>query len=190
MQEQQQDIIPHKLDGYELIKEIGQGSFSTVYMANQLLTQTNVAVKAIKLGRLNRKLMENLQSEISVLRTISDNKNIVKLIDIVKREKYVYLVMEYCSEGDLSELLREKGGKFDLKLVYAMMVQLSSAMEALHEANLIHRDLKPQNILLTKDSVDGSLILKVADFGFARYMQPSDLAETMCGSPLYMVTII
>jgi serine/threonine-protein kinase ULK2 len=73
------------------------------------------------------------------------------------------------------------------------MVQLASAIETLYSNKIIHRDLKPQNILLTaknKDDGDGEeYMLKLADFGFARHIRETEMAETMCGSPLYMVKI-
>lgn len=110
----------------------------------------------------------------------------MQLIEIIKRERYVYLVMEYCEEGDLSTLLKREGGQLAENLVQKLMLQLSTALKTLQEAKLVHRDLKPQNLLLQRTAVQ-ELLLKVADFGFARFMQPSDLAETLCGSPLYMV---
>jgi serine/threonine-protein kinase ULK/ATG1 len=117
----------------------------------------------------------------------------VKLIDILKSDKHVFIIMEYCSGGDLHELLKQKGDKFDLKFVHSMMVQLASAIEALYNNKIIHRDLKPQNILLTatsKDDCDGEeYMLKLADFGFARHIRETEMAETMCGSPLYMVKV-
>lgn len=99
--------------------------------------------------------------------------------------------MEYCAGGDIGELLKKRGGKLNVQLVQILMTQLASALKALYKANLVHRDLKPQNLLLShplsSDNSSEEVTLKVADFGFARFMQPSDLAETLCGSPLYMV---
>jgi len=71
-------------------------------------------------------------------------------------------------------------------MIRLLLKQLRNAMHELWSKNLIHRDLKPQNLLLASKSED-DLILKVADFGFARYVEPAGLAETLCGSPLYMV---
>lgn len=92
--------------------------------------------------------------------------------------------MEYCEEGDLAQYLR-KNRLMKENQARNLLQQLSSALKILWENNLIHRDLKPQNLLLQSNGKD--LILKIADFGFARYVEPSDLAETLCGSPLYMV---
>lgn len=93
--------------------------------------------------------------------------------------------MEYCEAGDLSQHLRKKRVIKEFE-AQNLLQQLTSALKVLWENNLIHRDLKPQNLLLQNDTKNG-LVLKIADFGFARYVEPSDLAETLCGSPLYMV---
>lgn len=93
--------------------------------------------------------------------------------------------MEYCEAGDLSQHLRKNRVIKEVE-AQSLLQQLTSALKVLWENNLIHRDLKPQNLLLQNDPNHG-LVLKIADFGFARYVEPTDLAETLCGSPLYMV---
>jgi serine/threonine-protein kinase ULK2 len=93
--------------------------------------------------------------------------------------------MEYCGAGDLSQHLRKNRVIKEIE-AQTLLQQLTSALKVLWENNLIHRDLKPQNLLLKNDP-DHGLVLKIADFGFARYVEPTDLAETLCGSPLYMV---
>ena len=95
------------------------------------------------------------------------------------------MVTEYCEAGDLSQHLR-KNRVIKEAEAQGLLQQLTSALKVLWENNLIHRDLKPQNLLLQNDPNNG-LVLKIADFGFARYVEPTDLAETLCGSPLYMV---
>lgn len=93
--------------------------------------------------------------------------------------------MEYCELGDLSQHLRRSRVMKENE-ARSLLQQLTSALKVLWGNNLIHRDLKPQNLLLQQDPKEG-LLLKIADFGFARYVEPTDLAETLCGSPLYMV---
>ena len=92
--------------------------------------------------------------------------------------------MEYCDAGDLSQYLR-KYRVLPESQAQQFLMQLSNALQIMWENNLIHRDIKPQNLLLSNEN--GNLVLKLADFGFARTVQPLDLAETLCGSPLYMV---
>ena len=150
--------------------------------------EEKVAIKAINLQRLNSKLAENLTSEITIMRHIS-HAHIVKLLDLQKNERihHLYMIMEYCEGGDLARLLR-KQRIIPERVVKTMVVQLAAALQTLHSQNIIHRDLKPHNLLLVRPyKEDEEVILKVADFGFARSMLPSDLAQTLCGSPLYMV---
>ncbi|KAK3254883.1 hypothetical protein CYMTET_35919, partial [Cymbomonas tetramitiformis] len=126
--------------------------------------------------------MESLESEISVLRR-ARHPNIIELVDIKKSAGKIYLVMEFCAGGDLSLYIRKHGRACE-SVARHFMEQLRAGLQVLRANNLIHRDLKPQNLLLTADSAQATL--KIADFGFARSIQPQGLAETLCGSPLYM----
>ena len=96
--------------------------------------------------------------------------------------------MEYCHAGDLFQYLRRHRVIKEFE-AQNLLQQLTSALKVLWDNNLIHRDLKPQNLLLQHDSDSKLITIKIADFGFARYVEPTDLAETLCGSPLYMVQI-
>lgn len=111
------------------------------------------------------------------------SEHIVELYDLQKSGNYIYLVMEYCEAGDLAGLLRRKKVLEEYQ-VSVLIRQLGAALQVLHKANYAHRDLKPQNLLLKE--LEGQLFLKLGDFGFARFVDPADLAETLCGSPLYM----
>ncbi|GAA5796108.1 hypothetical protein HPULCUR_001477 [Helicostylum pulchrum] len=178
--------------GDYIVKEkIGQGSFATVYKAQHKLTNQTVAVKSVRRSKLTKKLLENLESEISILTAIRHD-HIVGLIEL----------MEFCSLGDLSHYIKDvrankavKGpaGGLPERVVRHFLKQLANALEFLRSKNLVHRDIKPQNLLLVKpghnnnDVMNGDLpILKVADFGFARFLPNASLADTLCGSPLYM----
>ncbi|KAK4798383.1 hypothetical protein SAY86_030709 [Trapa natans] len=95
----------------------------------------------------------------------------------------IHLVLEYCRGGDLSMYIQHHGRVLE-EIAKYFMQQLATGLHVLRENNLIHRDLKPQNLLLV--TRDERPVLKIADFGFARSLQPRGLAETLCGSPLYM----
>lgn len=199
---------------YILTAEIGKGSFATVYKGFHNTTRKAVAIKTVSRSILTHKLLENLESEIAILKALR-HKNITELTDIVKARAHIYLVMEFCSGGDLSKYIRHRGkvegleytpypgaaqqywphpksGGLDPVVVRCFIGQLSSAMKFLRDRNLIHRDIKPQNLLLEPSTPAdapipiGIPILKVADFGFARSLPNATLAETLCGSPLYM----
>eukprot|EP00959_Pyramimonas_sp_CCMP1952_P237428 4962093-Pyramimonas_sp.AAC.1 len=134
-----------------------------------------VAVKEIATEKLNRKLRESLESEISILQR-TKHPNIIKLFDIFRTAGKVFLVMEYCGGGDLALYIKRHGRVKEPTARY-FMDQLGAGLKVLRAHNLIHRDLKPHNLLLTAES--SSATLKIADFGFARSMHPTDLAETL-----------
>ncbi|KAI3447719.1 hypothetical protein Pfo_004384 [Paulownia fortunei] len=168
---------------YMVGKQIGAGSFSTVWHARHRVHGTEVAIKEIVTARLNSKLQESLKSEIFILKRIN-HPNIIRLHDMIEESGKIYIVLEYCKGGDLSMYIQKRQGKIPEANAKHFMHQLAEGLKVLRENNLIHRDLKPQNLLLSTN--DDNSVLKIADFGFARSLQPRGLAETLCGSPLYM----
>ncbi|KAJ3782000.1 other/ULK/ULK protein kinase [Lentinula aff. detonsa] len=201
---------------YVISSEIGRGSFAIVYKGYHEETHKQVAIKTVKRDKLSAKLFENLQSEIQILKLLS-HRHITRLIDIVQSQHNIYLVMEYCSGGDLTHYIKKRGrvetleyipspgaapqyyphprtGGLDEIVVRSFLRQLARALKLLRHRNLIHRDIKPQNLLLSPAPPEeiarghplGVPILKVADFGFARSLPKTMMAETLCGSPLYM----
>ncbi|KAG6480667.1 hypothetical protein ZIOFF_057252 [Zingiber officinale] len=171
---------------YIIGQQIGAGAFSTVWRARHRVRGTEVAVKEIVMDRLSKKLQENLLSEVSILRRIN-HPNIIALYDFIQMHLEtsgrIYLVLEYCKDGDLSVYIQNHGRVPEI-IAKHFMQQLASGLQVLRDNNVIHRDLKPQNLLLSTHG--GNFVLKIADFGFARSLAPRGLAETLCGSPLYM----
>ncbi|XP_020233047.1 serine/threonine-protein kinase ATG1c [Cajanus cajan] len=167
---------------YIVGKQIGAGSFSVVWHGRHKVHGTEVAIKEIATLRLNKKLQESLMSEIFILKRIN-HPNIICLHDIIQVPGKIHLVLEYCKGGDLSMYI-QRHGKVPEATAKHFMQQLAAGLQVLRDNNLIHRDLKPQNLLLSRN--DEKSVLKIADFGFARSLQPLGLAETLCGSPLYM----
>ncbi|CAH0492896.1 unnamed protein product [Peronospora farinosa] len=173
---------------YVVTSKLGSGSFAVVYKGYHKTSKLPVAIKALSLHKLNRKLLDNLEMEIAILRQI-DHPNVVKLYEIKKTDKHMYLMLEYCAGGDLQQFVRRQEQKQGHKVVSEdvarhFLHELAKGMQCLWERNLIHRDLKPQNLLLVEDSATS--VLKIADFGFARHLATTSMAETLCGSPLYM----
>ena len=210
--------------GYALQQRLGSGSFAVVYRAVRLpqnsssssssssnITADTVAIKAIARTseKLTKKVLQNLEIEISILRTYRHH-NIVCLHDVQKTEHHFYLLLEYCAGGDVQGLIRSRqAGRLSEILTRRLMRDLAAGLKFLWGQELIHRDIKPQNLLLTGplplDEVDdpdktpelqeqrrqanfpsADFCLKIADFGFARHLQSASLAETLCGSPIYM----
>ncbi|PNH09468.1 Serine/threonine-protein kinase atg1 [Tetrabaena socialis] len=168
---------------WEIDEVIGSGSFAIVWKARHVATGELAAVKEILTDKLNRKLQESLNSEIAVLQRVK-HANIVGLLDLYKEPGKIFLVLEFCGGGDLAHHLTPRRGLRSRAAARDMLRQMAEGLKIMRQHNIIHRDLKPQNLLLS--DTGPSPTLKIADFGFARSLQPAGLAETLCGSPLYM----
>jgi serine/threonine-protein kinase ULK/ATG1 len=233
-QQQQHQQRVKVVAGYALQQRLGSGSFATVYKGIKIPTQSQddvtttttttttttstatsepdtVAIKAIARTseKLTKKVLQNLEIEISILRSYR-HPNIVCMHNVQKTDRHFYLILEYCGGGDVQRLIRTRqNGRLSERLTRRLMRDLSSGLKFLWGQELIHRDIKPQNLLLTgalpldeindPDSTpeeearrrkinfpSSQFALKIADFGFARHLQTASLAETLCGSPLYM----
>ena len=158
-------------------KLLGKGSFSKVY-AGQLCIP--VAIKKISWGNMDEeKTKRYIKSEIDIMKGLS-HENIVNLFDVICKENDLYLILEECKGGDLKKFLH--GRPLKEKYAHFYLKQLASGLQYLRDHDISHRDLKPQNLLLTENNKK----LKITDFGFAKIVGSDTLAETMCGSPLYM----
>mmetsp|Transcript_72502 Transcript_72502/g.125777 ORF Transcript_72502/g.125777 Transcript_72502/m.125777 type:complete len:414 (+) Transcript_72502:72-1313(+) len=165
--------------GYVLDKRIGKCSYATVWKGHTESDDEVVAVKVISRQTVREKAQ--LRQEVLVLRRVS-HPNIVRFQDLKKSASNLYLVLEFCAGGDLSEFLKEHGYVQE-ETARKFLTQIAAGICMLHRENILHCDLKPQNILLSNGSTDPKL--KIANFGFARVSQPQDMATTICGSPLY-----
>ncbi|KAM1049495.1 hypothetical protein ACFX2C_028595 [Malus domestica] len=175
-------FITSVVGDYLVGRQIGSVSFSVVWHAHLRVHGTEVAIKEITTGWLNKKLYESLMSEIFILKKIN-HPNIIRLHDIIEVPRKINLVLEYCRGGDLSMFI-QRHGKVLEALAEHFMQQLVAGLQMFRDSNLIHRDLMPQNLLLSTN--DNNSVLKIVDLGFTRSLQPQGLAETLCGSPLYM----
>ncbi|CAG7866196.1 unnamed protein product [Brassica rapa] len=167
---------------YELGPRLGSGSFAVVWLATHRSSGLKVAIKEIDKKKLSPKVRDNLLKEISILSTI-DHPNIIRFYEAIETGDRIFLVLEYCSGGDLAEYINVHG-KVSQPVAKHFMRQLALGLQVLQEKHCIHRDLKPQNLLLSSKEV--TPLLKIGDFGFARSLTPESMAETFCGSPLYM----
>nr|XP_037857447.1 serine/threonine-protein kinase 36 isoform X3 [Chlorocebus sabaeus] len=167
------------MEKYHVLEMIGEGSFGRVYKGRRKYSAQVVALKFIpKLGRSEKEL-RNLQREIEIMRGLR-HPNIVHMLDSFETDKEVVVVTDY-AEGELFQIL-EDDGKLPEDQVQAIAAQLVSALYYLHSHRILHRDMKPQNILLAKGGG-----IKLCDFGFARAMSTNTMVLTSIkGTPLYM----
>ncbi|XP_063364370.1 serine/threonine-protein kinase unc-51 [Cydia amplana] len=180
---------------YEFTKQdiIGHGAFAMVYKGRKRKNPSqSVAVKVVTKKGI-QKASEILVKEIKILRELTalHHTNLVAMHDCMDSPSYVYVVMEYCNGGDLADYL-QANRLLSEGTIRLFLRQLAEAMRAIHAKGIVHRDLKPQNILLTHNVAPprtphpSEITLKIADFGFARFLEEGNMAVTLCGSPMYM----
>ena len=159
-------------------KRIGKGSFSTIYRCKNIHNYKIYALKEILIEKNKNKI--NIKREFEIMRKLN-HKNIVKIHDVIidTHLSNIYFIMDYYEYGDLSKFLNKQPLKEKFTRKY--MKQLSNGLEYLLENKILHRDLKPQNILLSKN-----YDIKITDFGFATYYNQNTIINTLCGSPMYM----
>lgn len=171
-----------KVPGYIFAEKLGSGSFADVYKAYKKgQTREVVAIKCVLKSRLSKSALDNLVSEIAILKELK-HEHIVEMRDFIWDDKYIYIIMEYCSGGDLSNLVKSRM-RLSESVCQRFLQQLASALKYMREKNLSHLDLKPSNILLKSKS---NPVLKIGDFGLAQHMPEDDTNCTIKGSPLYM----
>ncbi|KNC52499.1 ULK protein kinase [Thecamonas trahens ATCC 50062] len=167
------------MSDYHVVELIGEGSFGKVYKGRKAYSAVTVALKFIpKFGKSASEL-EALRQEISILKGL-EHPSIIGMLDSFETSSEFCVVTEY-AEGELFQIL-EDDGKLPEVQVQVLARQLTDALQYLHAHRVIHRDMKPQNILVTSDGR-----IKLCDFGFARSMSASTLVLTSIkGTPLYM----
>jgi serine/threonine protein kinase len=177
---------------YRQVKQLGRGAFGTVWLCNDQ-AGNKVAVKFIPCDHLHK--LNEASKEAALLHEL-DHPNIVRCFDHFIQSSKFCLVLEYCGQGTLSSRLKK--GPLPYDVVMKWTLQLLSSLSYLHSMGVIHRDIKPDNILIT-DNGD----IKIADFGLSRLMEAispeqyesfsnpepnfvDDYAATVCGTKIYM----
>ena len=161
---------------------MGKGSFAEVRAAVNRITNKNVAVKILKKSVMTDAQLERTRYEIETLR-ICQHPNIMTLHDVFENADYIYLVLEYLTGGNLFDFLKEKGFSIPEKTACKYIYSIAHALNYLHTFGIIHRDIKPDNIVLACQE-EGSDI-KIVDFGLARIFSPNELAEDSVGTLCY-----
>lgn len=174
--------LGHLLDNHlELISILGVGAYGVVYTAIDIDTNKPYAIKALSKVGLDARQKKFQAREIALHARAQAHPSIVSLIEILDAPDCVYVVMEYCPEGDLFSVITERGGYVgDDELARSVFLQLLDAVEYCHRLGIYHRDLKPENVLVC----DGGRTVKLADFGLAT--TENFTADFGCGSTFYM----
>lgn len=167
---------------YEIIKSIGEGGMANVYLANDNILDRKVAIKVLR-GDLSadEKFIRRFEREAQSVSNLS-HKNIVEVYDVGVEDNEHYIVMEYIEGKTLKQLLKKRES-LTLTEVIDIMTQLTDGMAHAHESYIIHRDIKPQNIMIQDDG-----LIKITDFGIAMALNATQLTQTnsVMGSVHYL----
>ena len=169
-------------DRYQIIKSIGEGGMANVYLAYDTILDRNVAVKVLRGDLANdEKFVRRFQREALSASSLS-NPNIVEVYDVGEDNGEYYIVMEYVEGKHLKALLKKRG-KLTVPEVIDITLQITNGLSVAHDSYIIHRDIKPQNILILENGM-----IKITDFGIAVAMNATQLTQTnsVMGSVHYL----
>uniref|UniRef100_A0A915PAW7 Cell division protein kinase 5 n=4 Tax=Meloidogyne TaxID=189290 RepID=A0A915PAW7_9BILA len=153
-------------NNYEMLGKIGEGTYGTVFKAKSKENGQIVALKIVKLDDEDEGVPSSALREICLLRELRHG-NVVRLNDVIHTDKTLNLVFEFC-DLDLRKFFDTLNGHIDEKIIRSLMQQLLAGLSYCHAHNVLHRDLKPQNLLISNNIKDSPPQLKLADFGLAR----------------------
>ncbi|XP_015121861.1 serine/threonine-protein kinase BRSK2 [Diachasma alloeum] len=172
-QETHQYVGPYRLE-----KTLGKGQTGLVKLGVHCVLGKKVAIKIINREKLSESVLMKVEREIAIMKLI-DHPHVLGLTDVYENKKYLYLVLEHVSGGELFDYLVKKA-RLTPKEARRFFRQIISALDFCHSHNICHRDLKPENLLL-----DEKNNIKIADFGMASLQPAGSMLETSCGSPHY-----
>ncbi|XP_057331598.1 serine/threonine-protein kinase BRSK2 isoform X3 [Microplitis mediator] len=172
-QETHQYVGPYRLE-----KTLGKGQTGLVKLGVHCVLGKKVAIKIINREKLSESVLMKVEREIAIMKLI-DHPHVLGLSDVYENKKYLYLVLEHVSGGELFDYLVKKA-RLTPKEARRFFRQIISALDFCHSHNICHRDLKPENLLL-----DEKNNIKIADFGMASLQPAGSMLETSCGSPHY-----
>ena len=173
-----------RLSDFKIIKQLGIGSFGRVLLVQHNKTKVQYALKVLDKGKqMNEQDKENFLREVEIMYKIH-HPNIVKLFGHFEDNENCYLLMEYVDKGELFSYIPENGkSKITTREVASIIRDVISAVYYIHHMNppIMHRDIKPENILITSN-----MKAKLSDFGYSAYINPGDIRNSICGTPVYL----
>ncbi|XP_077441352.1 serine/threonine-protein kinase Nek1 isoform X17 [Vanacampus margaritifer] len=170
------------MDKYEKVKKIGEGSFGKAVLVKAKKDGHQYVIKEVSISGMSDKERQESRKEVSVLANMS-HPNIVQYKESFEEGGCLYIVMDYCEGGDLFKKINsQKGMLFTEEQILDWFVQICLALKHIHDRKILHRDIKSQNIFLTKDGT-----VQLGDFGIARVLNSTvELARTCIGTPYYL----
>ena len=173
---------PH-LPGFTIIKQLGKGSYGTVFKVRRVSDGNCYALKTVDLSALNQRQREDAVNEIRIMASVT-SPFIVKFHEATIHDHRLFIVTEYAKLGDLSNLIsRRRTKRRPLKedTIWTFMLQALEGLRVLHDRGIVHRDLKSANMLLSAPD-----LFKIGDLGISTVLQQRQLAKTQIGTPMYL----
>ncbi|NXE74301.1 NEK1 kinase, partial [Cochlearius cochlearius] len=170
------------MDKYIKVRKIGEGSFGKAILVKAKENGQQYVIKEINISKMSNKEREESRREVAVLANMK-HPNIVLYRESFEENGCLYIVMDYCEGGDLFKKINaQKGILFSEDQILDWFVQICLALKHIHDRKILHRDIKSQNIFLTKDGT-----IQLGDFGIARVLNSTaELARTCIGTPYYL----
>ena len=170
------------LDIYDIKQKLGKGKFGLVKLGINKQTKEKVAVKIMNKKNMDSSDLELVRTEIEILK-ICQHPYIIKLYDIFENVDYIYIIMEYCSGGDLFSFIKKRNFQLKEEQVVVFMYKLCKAVYYVHSYGIAHRDIKPENVLLTSESEDADV--RLMDFGLSKIVGPNQKCTEPYGTLTY-----
>lgn len=173
----------HLVPGFTIIKQLGKGSYGTVYKAKRNTDGQAYALKVVDLGSMNQKQREDSINEIRIMASVS-SPFIISFHESSIIGRKLVIVSEYAKLGDLSNAIsrrKQKKRPFKEETIWRFLIQMLEGLRVLHERGIVHRDLKSANILLSAPD-----LFKIGDLGISTVLAQRQLAKTQIGTPMYL----
>ena len=170
------------LDIYDIKQKLGKGKFGLVKLGINKETKQKVAVKIMNKNNMDSSDLELVRTEIEILK-ICQHPYIIKLYDVFENIDYIYIIMEYCSGGDLFSFIQKRNFMLKEEKVVVIMYKLCKAVYYVHSYGIAHRDIKPENVLLTSESEDADI--RLLDFGLSKIVGPNQKCTEPYGTLTY-----
>src|SRR5579863_6011715 len=155
------------IEHYEIVRKLGAGGSGVVYLANDTLLQRPVVLKILRAGLLSAQQMRSTMLREARMASAIEHPNVCAIYEVGESGDEAYIAMQYVPGQSLDQLIAK--GPATLQLLLSVGIQIADGLHAAHALGIFHRDLKPQNVMLT----DGGLV-KILDFGLARRLRPED----------------
>ena len=168
---------------YEMKDIICKGRYGTIRVGYHKIKKRFVAIKIINKKAMSKEDMENIRNQINILKIVTD-EFVLKLLDIIENESYLYIMTELCKGGDLYSYLNQRSFKISEEKAAKLVYKLAKSVSFLHTLGIIHRDLKPENILMTDMTDDADI--RISDFCICKRLEPNETTKEIVGTLGYM----